>query len=346
MNQTFTMQDALNQLVGGRSLSRSEARMAMQEIMEGRATPAQIASFVTALRMKGETIEEVTGFAETMRSMARRVPTDGANLLDTCGTGGDGAHTFNISTAAAIVAAAGGIRVAKHGNRAASSRSGSADVLEALGVNIQLDNEQAARCLERTGICFMFAQVFHQSMKHAAGPRKEIGFRTVFNLLGPLTNPAGADRQLLGVFDRAKTELMANVLRALELKRAMVVASYDELDEISISAPTRVTELKSGEIVTYELTPDELGLRAGGISDIAGGDAQLNAEIIRSILQGERGPHRDVVLANAAACFYVAGRCATLQEGVKLAASAIDTKKAYDKLQELIQCTGEMRYVS
>lgn len=346
MNHTYTIRDALNQLIGGSSLSREEARDVMTEIMEGRTTAAQIASFVTALRMKGETIDEVAGFAETMRSMASRVATEQTNLLDTCGTGGDGAHTFNISTASAIVAAAGGIRVAKHGNRAASSKSGSADVLEALGVNIHLDHKQAARCLENTGICFMFAQVFHQSMKHAAGPRKEIGIRTVFNLLGPLTNPAGADRQLLGVFDRSKTELMANVLKALELRRAMVVASHDGLDEISISAPTQVTELKNGQISTYDLTPDELGLRATGIQDIAGGDAQVNAQIIRSILSGERGPHRDIVLANAGACFYVAGRCTTLQEGVKLAADAIDSNKAYDKLQELIQCTGEMQYVS
>jgi len=346
MSMDFSIQQAISKVVGGAHLSREEARAVMSQVMEGQATPAQIGSLVTALRMKGETLEEVTGFAETMRRMSSRVQTEQSNLLDTCGTGGDGAHTFNISTASAIVAAAGGIRVAKHGNRAASSRSGSADVLEALGVTITLDSAQAASCLEKVGLCFMFAQVFHQSMKHAAAPRKEIGLRTVFNLLGPLTNPAGADRQLLGVFDRSKTELVAQVLRELGLKRAMVVSSHDGLDEISISDSTQVTELKKGEILTYDLTPDDLGLRATGIQDIAGGDAAHNAEIIRSILKGARGPYRDVVLANAGACFYVSERCTTLQEGVKLAANAIDSGSAYDKLEELIRYTGEVSHVS
>lgn len=346
MNQVVTVQQAIAKLVEGEHLTREEARQVMAQIMEGQATPAQIGSLVTALRIKGETIEEVTGFAETMRSKASLVQTEQANLLDTCGTGGDGAHTFNISTASAIVAAAGGVRVAKHGNRAASSKSGSADVLEALGVNIQLNSEQAARCLEKIGISFLFAQVFHQSMKYAAGPRREIGIRTVFNLLGPLTNPAGADRQLLGVFDRSKTELIAQVLRELKLKRAMVVASHDGLDEISISAPTQVSELKDGQIRTFDLTPDELGLRASGIEELAGGDAQTNAEIILSVLKGDRGPHRDIVLANAGACFYVSERCTTLQEGIKKAADAIDSNKAYEKLQELIQFTGELTHVS
>lgn len=346
MEGTFTIQEGIQRIVGGGSLARAEAAAIMAQIMEGQTSQAQFGSLVTALRMKGETIEEVTGFAETMRRYASRVVTEQSNLLDTCGTGGDGAHTFNISTASALVAAAGGIRVAKHGNRAASSRSGSADVLEALGVNITLNQDQAARCLEKVGLCFMFAQVFHQSMKHAAAPRREIGIRTVFNLLGPLTNPAGADRQLLGVFDRSKTELMANVLRELGLRRALVVSSYDGLDEISISAPTQITELKNGEISTYELTPDDLGLRASGIEAIAGGDAKENAAIIRSLLSGERGAYRDVVLANAGACFYVAERCSTLQEGVKLAANAIDSGLALEKLNQLIQYTGELSHVS
>jgi anthranilate phosphoribosyltransferase len=346
MDGRMTIQQGIGKLVEGAHLTREESAAIMAQIMEGQVSQAQFGSLVTALRIKGETIEEVTGFAEAMRRYASPVATESTNLLDTCGTGGDGAHTFNISTASALVAAAGGIRVAKHGNRAASSKSGSADVLEALGVNITLDNAGAARCLDKLGICFMFAQVFHQSMKHAAVPRREIGIRTVFNLLGPLTNPARADRQLLGVFDLNKTELMAHVLRELGLQRGMVVASYDGLDEISISAPTRVTELKKGEVSTYELTPDELGLRASGIEAIAGGDAVANAEIIMSVLRGDRGPYRDVVLANAGACFYVSERCTTLQEGVKLAAAAIDSHKAYDKLQELIQYTGELSHVS
>lgn len=346
MERIFTVQQAIAKVSGGEGLSRPEAREVMEQIMAGGATDAQIGSLATALRMKGETPEEVAGFAETMRSKASRVETEQVDLLDTCGTGGDGADTFNISTASAIVAAAGGIRVAKHGNRAASSKSGSADVLEALGVNIQLNGEQAARCLDQIGICFMFSQNFHQSMKHAAGPRKEIGIRTVFNLLGPLTNPAGADRQLMGVFDRSKTELIAEVLLSLNLRRGMVVASLDGLDEISVSAPTKVTEVKDGGIRTYEITPEELGLSTYPLSEVAGGDSYRNAEIIRGILQGERGAYRDIVLANAGACFYVSERCQTLREGVELAAAIIDSRRAYDKLQQLILCTGDLSHVS
>ncbi|MGG1515133.1 anthranilate phosphoribosyltransferase [Paenibacillus oryzisoli] len=346
MSGLITMQQALGKVINGSHLTREEARGVMSEIMEGAATPAQIGSLLTALRFKGETLDEITGFAETMRSKAAQMNVLQSDLLDTCGTGGDGAETFNISTTAAIIAAAGGIRVAKHGNRAMSSKSGSADVLEALGVNITLTGEQAAKCLERAGICFMFAQSFHQSMKHVAAPRRELGFRTVFNLIGPLTNPAGADRQVLGVFDREKTELIAQSLQALGLKRALVVASEDGLDEFSISAPTKVTELKNDTIATYSITPDDLGLRAHSIKDVAGGDAQLNAEIIRHIFAGEKGPHRDIVLANAAACFYVTGLVGTMQQGVKLASNVIDSGKAEAKLNELIQYTGELSHVS
>ncbi|MBD0380582.1 anthranilate phosphoribosyltransferase [Paenibacillus sedimenti] len=346
MSQHISVQQAIGKVVSGGHLSREEARGVMSEIMEGAATPAQIGSLLTALRIKGETLEEITGFAETMRSKAVQVSVQQANLLDTCGTGGDGAETFNISTTAAIVAAAGGIRVAKHGNRAMSSKSGSADVLEALGVNITLSGEQAALCLDKVGICFMFAQAYHQSMKHVAAPRRELGIRTVFNLLGPLTNPAGADRQVLGVFDSSKTELIAQALQALGLKRALVVASEDGLDEFSISAPTKVTELKIDTISTYMITPDDLGLRAHSIKDVAGGDAQLNAELIRHIFAGEKGPHRDIVLANAAACFYVTGHVGTLQQGVKLAADVIDSGRAEQKLNDLIQFTGELSHVS
>lgn len=343
---TITVQQGIQKVIAGRHLTRSEARDVMNDIMDGGATPAQIGGLLTALRMKGETIEEITGFADSMRAKASRVQTVQTNLLDTCGTGGDGADTFNISTTAAVVAAAGGIRVAKHGNRAMSSKSGSADVLEALGVNIQLDQEQASRCLEQVGICFMFAPLFHQSMKHAAGPRKELGFRTVFNLLGPLTNPAGADRQVLGIFDRGKTETIAHVMQALGLKRALVVASMDGLDEISISDATQVTELKDGEIRTYQVTPESLGLRRYAMADVVGGDATENARIVNNILGGTEGACRDVVLANAGACFYVTGMADTLQEGVRIAAETIDSGRALDKLKQLVQCTGEMRHVS
>ncbi|MDQ1909408.1 anthranilate phosphoribosyltransferase [Paenibacillus sp. GD4] len=344
--QPLTVQQAIQKIVSMQHLTRDEAREVMSNIMEGGATPSQIGGLLTALRMKGETIEEITGFAETMRAKSNRVLTEQSNLLDTCGTGGDGADTFNISTTSAIVAAAGGIRVAKHGNRAMSSRSGSADVLEALGVNIQLNQEQAARCLEQVGICFMFAQLYHQSMKHVAVPRRELGVRTVFNLLGPLTNPAGADRQVLGIFDRSKTETMAWVMQALNVKQALVVASLDGLDEISISAPTQVTELKEGHIQTYEITPEQLGLKTYSLKEVVGGDAVHNAQIIRSIFAGEKGACRDVVLANAGACFYVTGLSGSLQEGVQRAAQVIDSGLALQKLEQLVQCTGDMSHVS
>jgi anthranilate phosphoribosyltransferase len=339
----FRIGQAIAKVTSGQHLNRDEAREAMLTIMEGEATPAQIGSLLTALRMKGETLDEITGFAETMRSKSNRVQTNRDQLLDTCGTGGDGADTFNISTASAIVAAAGEVRVAKHGNRAMSSKSGSADVLEALGVNLGLTSEQTAVCLEEVGICFMFAQLYHQSMKHAAGPRREIGIRTVFNLLGPLTNPAGADRQLLGVFDRNKTELIAGVMRELGLKTGLVVGSYDGLDEISISGATRVTELREGSIHTYDVTPEQLGLRTYPLSDIVGGDASVNARIIRDIFDGEKGACRDVLLANSGACFYVAGLCSSIREGVLLAATVIDSGKATAKLNQLIQFTGAYR---
>jgi anthranilate phosphoribosyltransferase len=341
-----TIQKAIGRVIEGEHLSRAEALAVMNDIMEGLGTPAQIGSLVTAMRMKGETIQEIAGFAESMRSKSHRVETERLNLLDTCGTGGDGANTFNISTATAIVAAAGGIRTAKHGNRAMSSRSGSADVLEALGVNISLNSVDASRCLLHVGLCFMFAQEYHQSMKYAAGPRREIGIRNIFNLLGPLTNPAGADRQLLGVFERNKTEIIAHVLHELKLKRGLVVCSHDGLDEISVSAPTQISELKNGEIRTYDITPDDIGIRSHSLSAIVGGDAQDNAAIIRNVFNGDKGAHRDVVLANAGACFYVADRCSSLAEGVKLAAHTIDSGKAIAKLNELIQFTGEINHVS
>ncbi|HZG85251.1 anthranilate phosphoribosyltransferase [Paenibacillus sp.] len=346
MSEKSIVQTAIASVIDGASLPRETARQVMESIMDGEATPAQIGALLAALRMKGETVEEVAGFAAGMRAKVNRVDTLQEGLLDTCGTGGDGMHTFNISTASAIVAAAGGVRVAKHGNRAMSSKSGSADVLEALGVNINLGSEQAAACLREVGLCFMFAQVYHPSMKHAAAPRRELGVRTVFNLLGPLTNPAGADRQLLGVFDRAKTELMAEVLRELGTARALVVASHDGLDEISLSAPTRVTELKNGELRTYDITPDDLGLRECSVGDIVGGDAAENADTIRLVFSGAKGPYRDIVLANAGACFYVSGVSGTLQEGVKRAANAIDSGEAARKLDQLVQVTEALSHVS
>jgi anthranilate phosphoribosyltransferase len=346
MSEKTIVQSALVSVIDGQSMVRETAQQVMEAIMDGAATPSQIGALLATLRMKGETVEEVAGFAAGMRAKVSRVPTVQEGLLDTCGTGGDGMHTFNISTASAIVAAAGGVRVAKHGNRAMSSKSGSADVLEALGVNITLGSEQAAECLREIGLCFMFAQVYHPSMRHAALPRRELGFRTVFNLLGPLTNPAGADRQLLGVFDREKTELMAHVLRELGTVRALVVSSHDGLDEISLSAPTRVTELKDGALRTYDITPDDLGLRSCSLEEIAGGDAEENAETIRLIFSGAKGGYRDIVLANAGACFYVSGVSGTLQEGVKRAANAIDSGEASRKLEQLVNTTEALSHVS
>lgn len=346
MNILEPVQSSISKLIEGRDLERSEARQVMQTIMEGVATPSQIGALLTALRIKGETVDEITGFAEAMRSSGGRVITERSRLLDTCGTGGSGIHKFNISTASAIISSSVSVRVAKHGNRSASGRTGSADVLEALGVNIHLSAEQAKRCLDQIGICFLFAQIYHPSMKHAAAPRKELGVRTVFNMLGPLTNPAGADRQLLGIYDLSKTETIAQVLKELGLKRALVVTSHDGLDEISISAPTRVSELRGGSIRTYDIHPHDLGLQVHPMESILGGDAAENASIIGSVLQGERSPYRDVVLANAGACIYVSGLADSLKEGVSKAAEAIDLGLAQAKLEQLITMTEELSYVS
>lgn len=346
--QGMTLQAALAKLIGGESLTRSEAGEVMRLIMDGQATAVQIAGVVTALRMKGETTEEIGGFAEVMRSFSRRVETVQEGLLDTCGTGGSGIHKFNISTASSIIAAAAGVRVAKHGNRAMSGKAGSADVLEALGVNINLDEKQAAQCLSDIGICFMFAQLYHPSLRHAAVPRRELGIRTIFNLLGPLTNPAGADRQLLGLYDRSRTATVAQVLGSLGLKRALVVSSHDGLDEISVSAATTVSELgEDGAVRTYDLTPEEAGLSRSPLSAIQGGSPQENAVIIRRIFSGEeQGAYRDIVLLNAGACIYTGGAAPTLTEGVHKAREVVDGGLAEAKLARLIQKTGELGYVS
>jgi anthranilate phosphoribosyltransferase len=345
--EKFTMQKALNQLIGGADLTREQANEVMNIIMSDEATSAQIAGVVTALRMKGETKDEITGFAEAMRAHSSHLHTEQEGLLDTCGTGGSGIHKFNISTASSIIAAAAGIRVAKHGNRAMSGKAGSADVLEALGVNITLSPEQAAVCLKDIGICFMFAQLYHPSLRYAAVPRRELGIRTIFNMLGPLTNPAGADRQLLGLYDRTKTSTVAEVLGDLRLKRAMVVSSHDGLDEISISAPTQISELLHGEVSTYDITPEELGLTRWPIAKVMGGEPEVNAALIRAIFSGEeQGAYRDIVLANAGACIYVGGLSSSIREGVAIAAKVIDSGEAQQKLLSLIQTTGELAHVS
>ena len=329
------IKEAIAQLVGGHSLTMDEASAVMNEIMEGSATPAQFGALVTALRLKGETVEEIAGFARTMRSKALRVSIS-EPLVDTCGTGGDCKGTFNISTTAAFVVAACGLKVAKHGNRAMSSQCGSADVLEVLGVKIDLNPEQVQKCLEKVGIGFMLAPVFHPSMKYAAAPRKEVGIRTVFNILGPLTNPAGARAQVLGVPEKSLTEKMATVLKMLDCQHALVVHGEDGLDEITVTGKTFVSELKKGSIKNYEVTPEEFGLPRAKPDSLKGGTAKDNAELLRSILSGKKGPCRDIVLMNAAAALLAGDKVTTLGQGITLAEQAIDNGKALQKVEELI----------
>lgn len=336
------LQAAINKLVKGQHLSEEEISGVMETIMNGEATPAQIAAFITALRMKGETIEEITGCAKVMRSKAERILPNLDYYIDTCGTGGDGAHTFNISTAAAFVAAAGGVAVAKHGNRSVSSKSGSADVLEALGVKIDLSPDQVEKCIEDVGIGFMFAPTFHKSMKHAAGPRKELGIRTIFNILGPLTNPASAKGQILGVFDPDMVEPLTVVLKNLGLERAMVVHGEDGLDEITLTGKTKVCDLKDGNIEQYEIDPRTYGIEICSKDTLVGGDAKENADIIKSVLSNQAGSALDVVLLNSAAALYVGKAADSFEEGIKLAREIIESGKALDKLQQLISYSNEI----
>jgi anthranilate phosphoribosyltransferase len=330
------IKEAIAQLVGGQSLTMDEASTVMTEIMEGTATPAQFGAFVTALRFNGETVEEIAGLARTMRSKALRV-TVNEPVVDTCGTGGDGSGTFNISTAAAFVVAACGVKVAKHGNRAMSSRCGSADVLEALGIKIDLNPAQVQQCLETVGIGFMLAPVFHPAMKFAAAPRKEVGIRTVFNILGPLTNPAGASAQVLGVPEKDLTEKMATVLQMLGCQHALVVHGEDGLDEITITGKTFISELNQGTIKNYEVTPEEFGLPRANPDTLKGGTARENADLLRSILSGKRGAPRDIVLMNASAALMASDKVTAMGRGIVMASVAIDSGAALRKVEELIK---------
>ncbi len=333
------IKEAINKVVSGQHLTQDEAVSLMDDIMSGKATDAQIASLITALRIKGETVDEITGFAKVMRQKATPVKTGHPLLLDTCGTGGDGSHTFNVSTTVAFVVAAAGVPVAKHGNRSVSSRSGSADVLEALGVNINLTPEQVGKCIDKVGIGFLFAPALHGAMKYAIGPRREIGIRTVFNILGPLTNPAGAQRQILGVYDPNLTEVMAGVLANLGTESAFVVHGDGGLDEVSISGPTKVSEVRDGRVITYYLDPKNYGIEYAGLERIKGGTAEENAAITRSILEGEKGPRRDIVLLNAAVALLASGLVKTVEEGLEKAASVTDSGAAVRKLDELVEFT-------
>lgn len=329
-------------VVARHNLKEEEAYAAMTAIMSGQATDAQIAGLITALRMKGETGEEITGFARAIRAKALKVKTSKDGLVDTCGTGGDMMHTFNISTTAAFVVAACGIPVAKHGNRSVSSRCGSADVLEALGVKISLPPAAVARCIDETGIGFLFAPAFHAAMKYAVRARKEVGIRTVFNLLGPLVNPAGAAIQLIGVYDPDLTEPLAAVLSRLGAEVALVVHGAGGLDEISTLGPTRITEVRNGKISTYAIDPETLGIPRATVAELRGGDPRENAAITLRILKGEPGPRQDIAVVNAAAVLFAAGKVKDLTEGIKPAQEAIRSGEALRKLKLLQQYTNSV----
>ena len=336
------MREAIEKVVRRIDLSEDEMRACFDELMSGRATPAQIGSFLTALRMKGETVDEITGAAKVMRERSVHINSGKVKaIVDTCGTGGSPVGTFNISTTAAFVVAGCGLKVAKHGNRSASGACGSADLLEALGVRVDAGPDLVQRCLLEIGIGFMYAPLFHNAMKYAVEPRKEIGIRTIFNILGPLSNPANATSQLIGVCDAKLTEVMAQVLKKLGTKRAFIVYGADSLDEITITGKTRVTELRAGRIRTYYVTPGKFGFKIARLEDIEGGDVKTNAEITLSVLKGERGPCRDVVLMNAAAALVSGFKAKDFKAGVKLAAGSIDSGLALDKLLKLIEITNK-----
>jgi len=337
-----TLQEAVAALIERQNLEPAAMTAVMRAVMTGQATPAQIGGLLIALRMKGETAEEIVAAARVMRELATRVEVTTEGLVDTCGTGGDASGTFNISTASALVAAAAGARVAKHGNRSVSSRSGSADVLEALGVHLGIAPEGVATCIERLGVGFLFAPAHHGAMRHAIGPRRELGVRTLFNVLGPLTNPAGAPNQVLGVFARAWVRPLAEALQQLGSRHVLVVHGEDGLDEISIAAPTQVAEYRDGAMREYTLTPEDLGLKRASLEGIRVDGVEASAAMICAVLAAEPGPARDIVLLNAGAALYVGGRAATHADGVHLAAQAIDSGAAGERLGQLVALTREL----
>jgi anthranilate phosphoribosyltransferase len=345
--------DGIRKLVDGQHLNRNEAEAIMQNIMSGQATDAQIAAFLTALRMKGETVEELIGFAKVMRAKASPVRTktgvaaalsgtDREMLVDTCGTGGDATGTFNISTATAFIVAGAGVRVAKHGNRSVSSMCGSADVVEALGIRIDLKPDDVARCIDEVGIGFLYAPLLHEAMRYVMIARREMRIRTVFNLLGPLCNPAQATAQVLGVYNEKLTEMMAQVLQAMGARHAFVVHGADGLDEISISGESKVSEVRNDEVRTYYLTPEDFGVKRAPISEIQGGNAQENAAIIRRILLNEDSAKKDIALLNAAAGLAAGGKARTLREGIDLARESIQSGKALHTLERLVSITQKL----
>ena len=336
----MNMQEAIAKVIEGDDLRRDEMADAMNQIMSGEATDAQIGAFLIALRLKGESVDEIAGAATVMREKATPIATKHDVIVDTCGTGGDHSGTFNISTTAAFIAAGAGLCVAKHGNRAATSQSGSADVLMALGVNIEASPETASRCLDEVGIGFLFAPALHGAMKYAIGPRREIGVRTLFNALGPLTNPAGANRQVIGVYSAALTETLAGVLATLGTARAYVVHGSDGLDEMTLTGPTKVSELKDGAVSTYRISPGDFGLGEARADALKGGDADANAAITLSVLKGAEGPARDIALLNAAAAIVAGDKARDLREGIQVAAEVVDSGRALAKLEALIAASN------
>jgi anthranilate phosphoribosyltransferase len=354
------IKEMIQTVVKGKDLSEEEMIGVMDEIMEGKATEAQIGAFITALRMKGETIAEITGAAKVMRAKATpirvyddavsidrdEINVDQETVVDTCGTGGDGTNTFNVSTTTAFVAAGGGLKVAKHGNRSVSSQCGSADVLEALGVNLDVTPAVVEECVKTIGIGFLFAPKLHGAMKYAIGPRQQIGIRSVFNVLGPLTNPAKANVQVLGVYEAGLTSVLAEVLNRLGSTSALVVFGEGSFDEISITGPTQVSELRDGAVRDYRIEPEDFGMARANVSDIKGGDAKKNAAIVREVLDGQPGPRRDMVLLNAGAAFYAADKASDMERGIKMAAESIDSGMASQKLKQLVEKTNEEPNIS
>ena len=337
------IKELIGKVIKGKNLSEQESIQAMQGIMSGEATPAQIAAFITALRMKGETVAEITGAAKVMRKKATNLDFTEKVIVDTCGTGGDNSNTFNISTAVALVAAAAGLLVAKHGNRSVSSKCGSADVMEKLGLNLEIPPEKVKECIAEIGIGFLYAPLFHAAMKYATPVRREIGIRTIFNILGPLTNPAKADVQLLGVYRPELTEVLANVLKNLGTKNAFVVYGEGKFDEVSITGKTKVSQLKNDEVRTYYIQPEDFGLKRRSSEEVKGGTAEKNSRIILNILKGKKDAKREIVLLNAACLFIAAEKAGDFREGIKVAEEVIDSGKALKKLEALVKFSNDIR---
>ncbi|MEA2658973.1 MAG: anthranilate phosphoribosyltransferase [Candidatus Binatota bacterium] len=336
----MNIREAIDKMVNHTDLSEAETIEVMNQIMTGESTPLQVAAFLTALRMKGETVAEITGAARVMREKAHRVDVGSKTVLDTCGTGGDQKGTFNISTTSAFVVAGAGVPVAKHGNRSVSSQSGSADVLGALGVRVDAPKERVEQCIAKIGIGFLFAPLLHEAMKYAVQPRRDIGIRTIFNLLGPLTNPAMASYQLIGIYSGELVAVIAHVLKNLGSARAMVVHGLEGLDEISLCGPTKVAELRDGKVTEYILEPEQMGFARCRLEELHGGNAEESAVIVKSVLQGDQGSPRNVVLLNSGAALYVSGSAATLQDGIRLGAESIDSGRARQKLDQLVEMTN------